>query len=192
MFSRIIILCFISIISSNNCKLDSIAYINKIEKMLTEYEIQDSVMDEIKFESCNLVIIGKNIYGYSVKLDSTAANAFFKMKDSAKKDSIEFRIVSAFRSFDYQKNIINRKLSKGRSIGSILKENTLPGFSEHHTGYAVDFVSKNSNSLSTNFESTDEFKWLINNANRFGFYLSYPKNNESGIMYEPWHWCFRE
>ena len=192
MLFRIIIICSISILFSNNCKLDSVAYINKVDKMLSEYAIQDSVMDDIKFESCNLVIIGKNIYGYSVKLDSIAANAFFNMRDSAKKDSIEFRVVSAFRSFDYQKNIINRKLSRGRSIESILKENTLPGFSEHHTGYAVDFVSKNSNSLSANFETTEEFKWLINNANRFGFHLSYPKNNKRDIMYEPWHWCFRQ
>jgi len=181
-----------SILLSNTCKVDSASYINKINKMLLDFSIDYSIKDNIKFESSNLVVIGKNIYGYDMKLDSIAAEAFFEMQKSAKKDSIELRIASAFRSFDYQNKIIQKKIKNGRSIESILKENTLPGYSEHHTGYALDFISKEAYSLSVGFEKTDEFNWLLNNANKYGFYLSYPKNNNRGIMYEPWHWAFKK
>ena len=86
---------------------------------------------------------------------------------------------------------INRKLNKGIPIEIILTENTLPGFSEHHSGNAIDFLSDNSYSLSVEFEKTKTFKWLTENANKYGFYLSYPKNNKDGIMYEPWHWMYK-
>ncbi|MSU66308.1 MAG: hypothetical protein EXS38_09455 [Opitutus sp.] len=42
------------------------------------------------------------------------------------------------------------------------------------------------------FENTREFAWLACHARRFGFHLSYPKSNAAGIVYEPWHWCWRE
>ena len=67
----------------------------------------------------------------------------------------------------------------------------MPGYSEHHTGRAVDFIAIDQTSLSVNFEKTETFKWLVNNANQYGFYLSYPKDNKEGIMYEPWHWMYR-
>ena len=192
MLPKILLLSIMSILLSNTCKVDSASYINKINKMLLDFSIDYSIKDNIKFESSNLVVIGKNIYGYDMKLDSIAAEAFFEMQKSAKKDSIELRIASAFRSFDYQNKIIQKKIKNGRSIESILKENTLPGYSEHHTGYALDFISKEAYSLSVDFEKTDEFNWLLNNANKYGFYLSYPKNNNRGIMYEPWHWAFKK
>tara|TARA_Y100001970_G_scaffold239596_1_gene301688 strand:+ start:336 stop:914 length:579 start_codon:yes stop_codon:yes gene_type:complete len=192
MLYRILSLYFLSLLFPDNCKLDSVSYIDKINKAMLEFSIQDSIKRDIKFESCNLITIGKNIYGSYVKLDSIAAEAFFEMKKKARQDSIELRVVSAFRSFEYQKNIIQNKIKRGKSIESILRENTLPGYSEHHTGYALDFTSKGEYSLSVNFEKTEEFNWLMNNANKYGFYLSYPRNNNTGIMYEPWHWTFKQ
>tara|TARA_A100001037_G_scaffold97902_1_gene89345 strand:+ start:211 stop:789 length:579 start_codon:yes stop_codon:yes gene_type:complete len=165
--------------------IDSLSYIYNIKLTLSNYDLPMPIYKKIQYESCNLVSIGGNL-----KLDSVAAEAFLKMKKDAKKDLIEFRVVSAFRSFNHQRNIINRKLKKGKSIESILKENTMPGYSEHHTGYAVDFLADGAYSLSVDFENTDTFRWLIKNANRYGFYLSYPKGNKKGIMYEPWHWTF--
>ena len=192
MLSKISFVSIMSILLLGNCKVDSTIYINKINQMLSALSIESSIIDDIKFESCNLVTIGKNIYGFDVKLDSIAAESFFEMVKNAKKDSIELKIISAYRSFDYQYGIIQKKIKKGQSIKSILEENTLPGYSEHHTGYALDFISDGAYSLSVDFEKTNEFSWLLNNANKYGFYLSYPKNNNSGIMYEPWHWCFKK
>tara|TARA_Y100001970_G_C14197089_1_gene838757 strand:+ start:314 stop:817 length:504 start_codon:yes stop_codon:yes gene_type:complete len=163
-----------------------------VESILSDLKLSELNHSEIQYESCNLVTIGKNIYGNGfLKLDSIAAVNFFKMKEKAAADSIEFRILSAYRSFEHQKQIINRKLNSGQSIDNILKENTLPGYSEHHTGYAIDFLEDNKNYLSVNFENTKTFKWLSKNANNYGFYMSYSKNNNHGIMYEPWHWMFK-
>jgi len=70
-----------------------------------------------------------------------------------------------------------------------------PGYSEHGNPerQAIDFItidSVPSDGKSSGFEKTKEFKWLIKNASKFGFYLSYSKNNKDGVMYEPWHWHF--
>ena len=190
MLFRIILLTTFSLIISN-CDIDSSAYIDKINKTLLDLSVNDYIKSEVYFESCNLIDIGKGLNNKKIFLDSVAAIAFLKMQEDAKKDSIEFIIVSAFRSFDYQKGIIIRKLNMGRKLKDILKENTLPGYSEHHTGRAVDFIEKGWYSLSTSFDKTKEFQWLMENANKYGFYLSYPEGNKNGIMYEPWHWMYR-
>ena len=46
--------------------------------------------------------------------------------------------------------------------------------------------------LSLDFEKSRAYLWLIQNAHKYGFYLQYPKNNKSGIMFEPWHWYFKD
>ena len=189
MLNKIIIVQICSLLISN-CSIDTIKYLKKIDNILKEFSIDQPLNQKIYFESCNLVTIN-TLQNSSLKLDSLAAIAFLKMEKHAAKDSIKFRVASAFRTVDRQSKIINRKLKKGISIESILKENTLPGFSEHHSGKAVDFLSDNSYSLSVEFEKTKTFKWLTENANKYGFYLSYPKNNKDGIMYEPWHWMYR-
>tara|TARA_B100001769_G_C21977333_1_gene525608 strand:- start:138 stop:677 length:540 start_codon:yes stop_codon:yes gene_type:complete len=173
-----------------NCPIDTVQYLNKINKILSEFSLLSPLTHNVYFESCNLVSIN-TLQHKNLKLDSIAAIAFLKMEKDAAKDSIKFRIASAFRTVDRQSSIINRKLKKGIPIDSILKENTLPGYSEHHSGRAVDFLAENSYSLSTDFENTKTFKWLTEHGNKYGFYLSYPKNNKDGIMYEPWHWMYR-
>lgn len=69
--------------------------------------------------------------------------------------------------------------------------NTKLGYSEHHSGCAVDICSNDRFKLSESFEETDAFEWLMSHAQTFGFSLSYPRNNDKGIIYEPWHWFFR-
>tara|TARA_Y100000768_G_scaffold271524_1_gene207620 strand:+ start:287 stop:862 length:576 start_codon:yes stop_codon:yes gene_type:complete len=189
MLNKIIIVQICSWLISD-CSIDTIKYLNKIDDILEEFSVSQPLNQKIYFESCNLVTIN-TLHESSLKLDSVAAIAFLKMEKDAAKDSIKLRVASAFRTVDRQSKIIKRKLKKGILIESILKENTLPGFSEHHSGKAVDFLSDNSYSLSVEFEKTKAFKWLTENANKYGFYLSYPKNNKDGIMYEPWHWMYK-
>ena len=78
------------------------------------------------------------------------------------------------------------------SIDKILKVNTLPGYSEHHTGCAIDIGAPNEAILEEEFDQSEAFDWLQQNANKFGFHMTYPKNNNTGICYEPWHWCYRK
>ncbi|MSU70488.1 MAG: D-alanyl-D-alanine carboxypeptidase family protein, partial [Opitutaceae bacterium] len=96
-----------------------------------------------------------------------------------------------FRSVAFQANIIREKLAGGEPISRILKLVAAPGFSEHHTGQAIDIGSPDFPVVDERFALTAEFRWLKKNAARFGFHLSYPRRNPHGIVYEPWHWCWQ-
>ena len=76
------------------------------------------------------------------------------------------------------------------AIEDILRVNTAPGYSEHHTGRAVDIATPGSRPLTEEFEDTDAFRWLTARAVEFGFSMTYPRDNPWGIAYEPWHWAW--
>ena len=67
-----------------------------------------------------------------------------------------------------------------------------PGYSEHHTGFAIDLTDGNfpKKDLTIDFENTNAYKWLTRHAQDFGFELSFPPNNLQGLSYEPWHWRY--
>jgi D-alanyl-D-alanine carboxypeptidase len=113
------------------------------------------------------------------------------MKSAAAADDVTLLPLSAFRSVARQARIIRRKLAAGQTIEDILRVNAVPGCSEHHTGRALDFGTPGHLQLQSSFSRTRAFRWLKRHAARFGFYLSYPRNNRQGIAYEPWHWCRR-
>ena len=112
------------------------------------------------------------------------------MRSAAEADGVRLDLVSAFRSVDYQAGLLRRKLERGLSMGEILEVSAAPGFSEHHSGRALDLTTPGAPVLETGFEDTGAFRWLSSNATGFGFHLSYPRNNRHGVLYEPWHWCF--
>jgi D-alanyl-D-alanine carboxypeptidase len=130
--------------------------------------------------------------GRSFQLHPDAFTAWKKMKDAAKTVGISLYIVSAFRSFERQSEIIEQKREKGVSEEDIFKVSAPPGSSEHHTGKAVDINTKGFPALEEDFEKSEAFKWLSLNAKNFGFRLSYPRKNKFGMAYEPWHWFYGE
>lgn len=111
-----------------------------------------------------------------------------QMEAAAERDGLRLLLISAFRSIDYQVGIIRNKLDRGRSIDEILRENAAPGYSEHHSGRAVDIGAPGQEPLTEAFEGSPQFDWLQANAHQWGFFLSYPRDNPYGIIYEPWHW----
>ena len=113
------------------------------------------------------------------------------MKKAAAHDGIELVAISGFRSVVRQTEIIREKLAKGESIGDILRFVAAPGYSEHHTGRAIDIGSPDHGELDEDFARTRAFRWLKARARHFGFTLSFPRGNPHGIGYEPWHWCHR-
>ena len=139
----------------------------------------------------NLVDIGEDIYGRKQKLRRDAARAWQSMCASAREDSIQLLVVSAFRSPDYQVEVIQRQLHEGKEISDILTRVAAPGFSEHHSGRAIDLTTPGYEAVEVEFEESDAFEWLMTNAERFAFQLSYPRGNPLGIAYEPWHWCHK-
>ena len=98
-------------------------------------------------------------------------------------------MVSGFRNVEYQADLIRRKLEAGQEISQILRVNAAPGFSQHHTGCAVDIATPGSRPLTEEFDKTDAFAWLVDKAVKFDFSMTYPRNNRFGFIYEPWHWA---
>jgi D-alanyl-D-alanine carboxypeptidase len=134
--------------------------------------------------------IGEN--GRQHLLVPAAARAWGSLRGEAQADGVVITIVSAFRSVERQAEIVRAKLARGLSIDEILSVSAPPGYSEHHTGRAVDVTTAGVRPLELEFEGTGAFAWLSRHAGRFGFVLSYPRQNRYGYLYEPWHWCFSQ
>lgn len=138
-----------------------------------------------------LVQIG-TFYDRQEYLDQEAAQAFKKMCLSAQYDGVDIIPVSGFRSFTDQQKLFERQIKRMGSPKSAAKLSAPPGFSEHHTGYAIDLADNKSPEtvLKFDFDKTQAFHWLKNHAAEYKFELSFPKNNSQGVSYEPWHWRF--
>ncbi|HVT32701.1 MAG TPA: M15 family metallopeptidase [Rhodanobacteraceae bacterium] len=137
-----------------------------------------------------LACIGTDVHGRPQWLALRAASAFGRMREAAAANGIALDIVSAFRSAEYQLGILRRKRERGIAIDEILRVSAAPGYSEHHSGRAVDLTTPGYAPVEEEFERSPAFAWLKRHASRFGFRLSYPRRNRHGIAYEPWHWCW--
>lgn len=81
------------------------------------------------------------------------------------------------------------EIAAQQSAGTVVKR---PGYSEHHTGLAVDLGGNGNFSLNQDFENTEAFKWLSEHCHEYGFILRFPKDKEAitGVIYEPWHYRY--
>lgn len=141
-------------------------------------------------EPRELAVIGIDVHDRMQWLAPRAARAFLRMREAAREAGIALDIVSAFRSATYQLGILRRKRERGFKIDEILRVSAAPGYSEHHSGRAVDLTTPGYAALEEEFERSPAFVWLKKHARRFGFTMSYPRRNRHGIAYEPWHWCW--
>lgn len=140
-------------------------------------------------ETDDLVEVGQNLVGRMQRLTPAAAAQWQKMVEAAAGDGVRLMIVSGFRSFDYQADLIRNKLENGQAIDDILTVNAAPGYSEHHTGAAIDIATPGSRPLTEEFAESEAFAWLTEHAADYGFRMTYPADNPWGIAYEPWHWA---
>ena len=139
----------------------------------------------------SLVTIAYTEDGRAIQLAPPAAAAWVGLKRAADAAAIQLIPVSGFRSIARQTEIIRGHLASGRPLDDILRLVAAPGYSEHHTGHAVDLTTPDDPPLDAGFALTPAFTWLNTHASRFGFLMSFSKNNPHGIAYEPWHWCWR-
>ncbi len=105
----------------------------------------------------------------------------------AKTDGVDLSVVSAYRSFGEQA-ALKSNYTVIYGAGTANQFSADQGYSEHQLGTAIDFTSDEATPFS-GFDSTIAYSWLVGNANKYGFVLSYPKNN-TYYTYEPWHWRF--
>jgi D-alanyl-D-alanine carboxypeptidase len=146
---------------------------------------------KLLIEATELVPIGENPDGQEVRLAPAAAATWAEMKEGAFEVGITLVPISGFRSIERQAEIIRTKLAAGQTIDDILLTVAAPGYSEHHTGRAIDIGAPGEPPLTEGFAETPAFSWLEGHAPDYGFTLSFPRDNPHGIAYEPWHWCYR-
>jgi D-alanyl-D-alanine carboxypeptidase len=123
--------------------------------------------------------------GSRIYLRAGAREAFVTMASAAARKGIRLLVDSGYRSRTYQESIIRRRLLAGDPIEEILQYLAPPGYSEHETGRAIDFVPSDGS-----FAGTPVYAWLTRHAPEYGFRESYPKGAEQGAIWEPWHWSF--
>jgi len=137
-----------------------------------------------------LALAGFDRYRRPLWLHPQAARAWTHLRDAALRDGVGLEAISGYRSHDYQLGIFERKLARGQTVADILAVNAAPGYSEHHSGRALDIGAPDEPAAEESFEDTAAFAWLTTNAGAYGFAMSYPHDNPHGIVYEPWHWCW--
>lgn len=109
------------------------------------------------------------------------------MLDEASSSVGALKVASAYRSFaDQQQVKTGYKIYYGSGANQFSADQ---GYSEHQLGTTVDLAAPSLPDLSLKFEARPEYQWLVANAHRFGFILSYPRSN-SYYQFEPWHWRF--
>lgn len=128
-----------------------------------------------------------------IRLRAAAAESFQEMARAAAQAGVTLVPLSGFRSHQDQERIFfSIKAERGQSAQTRAEVSAPPGYSEHHTGYALDIGDGDAPAthLNTDFAGTEAYAWLAENAARYGFELSFPPGNPQGVAYEPWHWRF--
>lgn len=127
------------------------------------------------------------------RLRSSAARKFQEMRSAARQAGVGMRDISGFRSLETQRYLFYEiARQRGQTPAQRSRVSAPPGYSEHHTGYAIDIgdASAPGTDLSESFATTSAYRWLAQNARNYGFQLSFDRNNIQGVLYEPWHWRF--
>lgn len=128
-----------------------------------------------------------------IRLRTSAAEQFEAMVQAARRDGVQLMPLSGFRSHSEQETIFfGVRAARGQDAQTRAEVSAPPGYSEHHTGYAIDIGDANQTSthLDQDFEDTRAYRWMDDNASRYGFELSFPRNNFQQVSFEPWHWRF--
>lgn len=134
-----------------------------------------------------------------------AYKSYIKMYVAAKKDNVNLKIVSAFRSFFHQKSIWEAKWTGKRKVEGedlsrttkgdlykakrILLYSSMPGSSRHHWGTDVD-LNNLENEYFERGEGEKIYSWLTNHASEFGFCQVYTAGRTVGYQEEKWHWSY--
>jgi hypothetical protein len=162
--------------------------------------VKRMLLGMVNFDSdSNFVKVNPSFTNRSMYLEKNTYTAFIEMYKAAIADGVELKIVSGARTFDYQKSIWERKWSRYSQEYSdseiavdILKFSAMPGTSRHHWGTDIDINNFN-NDYFEQGRGLKEYRWLKENAIRFGFCQVYTNKEETkrtGYEMEKWHWSY--
>lgn len=153
----------------------------------------DALLGHLPYEEAPANTLRPIVADRSITLKQAAATRWMEMVEAARRDGVRLRPISGFRTVDQQEYVFfSLKAEQGERATQRAEVSAPPGYSEHHTGYAVDIgdTEKPETDLDETFETTKAFRWLQKNAGYYSFEMSFPRDNPQGIQYEPWHWRF--
>ena len=132
--------------------------------------------------------------GTGIQVRKNALEPLTRLLQAAQKDGVPLYVAAGFRSVETQRGIYESGAKKkGISLRSYAWWAAPPGFSEHHTGLAVDFADikrPKTNFTPASFTKTEAYAWLKSHAQEFGFELSFGEHSGLSVAFEPWHWRF--
>jgi poly-gamma-glutamate synthesis protein (capsule biosynthesis protein) len=175
------------ITTENNCPKPNRQFID-----MSSYNVgKTNPLLELDYIPDNLIPLDTTISNEGLCLKENVKDAFVQMRNDAIKENIFIKITSAFRSWETQELLFSEKKKTSDNANLYLAK---PGYSEHQLGTAIDISGSSIDykRASLDFENTIEDIWLKNNAHKYGFIQSYPKDKEkiTGYGYEPWHYRY--
>lgn len=128
---------------------------------------------------------------YTVKVLPITMNALNSMLLDFynEKNNSNVMVRSGYRTIEYQQELYDEELKETGAVSSSLV--ALPGYSEHHTGLAVDFTTYDG-SVYKSFENDGDYTWIYENCYKYGFVNRYPSGKEKLTLIdnEPWHFRY--
>ena len=150
--------------------------------------------------SPDLVELSTSISTSGQKVDRSCYDALLQMIADCNKECPEVCVVSSYRTHEYQQGLFQKKINYYLNQGYNQEDATrlagtviaVPGTSEHQLGLAVDIVDTRSWNLNEGQADLPAQKWLMENCWKYGFILRFPKDKteQTGIIYEPWHYRY--
>lgn len=144
------------------------------------------------------IITVENSLGEEIQIEKKTFEMFTALRDELLENyNIQIELDSVYRSVEEQQEIWDAWLAdpdKGEDYCK--KYLAVPGYSEHHTGLAVDiFIIKDGKAIRENddlFADEDDFAKIHDLLPTYGFILRYPKDKQysTGYDYEPWHFRY--
>jgi D-alanyl-D-alanine carboxypeptidase len=169
---------FYTDVQKTDTSKDNLILVNKYNSLDKDFQFDDIV--DVSIQHCyGEQSIRKEVY-----------DKFKEMFNAAKQENLTIIINSSYRTYEYQENLWNRYASNNGDEWADSYA-ARAGHSEHQTGLSVDLTTYGVVEQG-DFEETDEFKWLSENAYKYGFILRYPKDKENitGYSYESWHFRY--
>ena len=174
--------CSISKEEKNKGKYDYLVLVNKYSKLPDDWEKNVKLVD------------AKNAWDEDIKVEKKAYENYKKLKKELKEEGVNIELDSVYRSVKEQQELWNEwSNDPEKGIEYVKKYVAVPGYSEHHTGLAIDICLKKDGKLV--YENDDmiadrkTFAKIHKKLSKYGFILRYLENRDdiTGYAYEPWH-----